>query len=228
MRSGLTCRGICLALVLFLAGLGLVLTPKSSHACSCSRVSPSEALESSYAVFMGTVASIRYHESGAGTGYIGETAEFEVDTVWKGPVSQTIYAKPSSYNSSCGFGFAQGATYLVYADSAFSVSMCSRTSPVSRATEDLAVLGEGQVAEPGTVSPASYGAGERLLTKAWADPTPPALEQQTRRQADPQSPSEDQTGAGCSRSVHATDVTAMSALGGVALFGLMRRRPGMR
>ena len=184
MRLGLACRGICLALVFLLAGLSLVVTPEPSYACSCASVSPSEALEHSYAVFMGTVTSIRYHESGAGRGYVGETAKFDVEMVWKGPVSQTIYVTPSSYNSSCGLGFTQGSRYLVYADRD-GVHACTRTRPAERAGEDLAILGEGQIPKTGTASPPSHGTSERPLTKTWADPTPLALELQTRGRADP-------------------------------------------
>ena len=171
------------AFVLLLVGLGFVLTPEPSKACSCAMVSTADAFESSSAVFLGTVASIRYHESGTGA-VVGETAAFEVEMVWKGPVSETIYVAPSSYNSSCGFGFTQGAKYLVYAEG-LGVSACSRTTWASLATEDLAILGEGQVPKPGTVSPASFGAGEQLITKAWADPTPPASEAQAGNAADP-------------------------------------------
>ena len=75
-------------------------------------------------------------------------AEFKVDTVWKGPLYETVFVQTSAYGESCGIGFAEGAEYLFY-----SSHSCSRTRPLDYAQQDLEELGEGRVPEPGTSAP---------------------------------------------------------------------------
>ena len=122
----------------FSAGAGRV------HACSCvaGDTAPRDAYRYSSAVFSGTLVSA--DEWGA--------AEFEVHTLWKGPLTTRILA----YNpTNCAYDFSkadEGEQYLVYAGRAYvpgalgagvSSSKCGRTRPLSSAEEDLEVLGEG-------------------------------------------------------------------------------------
>ena len=121
----------------FSAGAGRV------HACMCAGpTAPRDAYTYSDAVFSGTLVSV--DEWGV--------AEFEVHTLWKGPLTTRILA----YNpTNCAYDFSkadEGEQYLVYAGRAYvpgalgagvSFSKCGRTRPLQRAEEDLKVLGEG-------------------------------------------------------------------------------------
>ena len=122
----------------FSAGAGRV------HACSCLGlpIAPRDAYTYSSAVFSGTLVSA--DEWGA--------AEFEVHTLWKGPLTTRILAY---HPSNCAYDFGKvlkGTEYLVYGGwsdvpgalgAGIGVSKCGRTRPLSRAEEDLEVLGEG-------------------------------------------------------------------------------------
>ena len=122
----------------FSAGAGRV------HACSCLGlpIAPRDAYTYSSAVFSGTLVST----DGWGA------AEFEVHTLWKGPLTTRILA----YNpTNCAYDFSkadEGEQYLVYAGRAhvpgalgagIGFGKCGRTRPLHRAEEDLKVLGEG-------------------------------------------------------------------------------------
>ena len=72
---------------------------------------------------------------------------FQVGTVWKGPLDETLLASTAAAGASCGFSFQEGHDYIVYArgeESDLRVSLCSRTGSLSRAAEDLKQLGEGR------------------------------------------------------------------------------------
>ena len=121
----------------FSAGAGRV------HACMCTGApAPRDAYTYSSAVFSGTLVSV--DEWGV--------AEFEVHTLWKGPLTTRILAY---HPSNCAYDFGKvlkGTEYLVYAGrsdgpgalgAGIGVSKCGRTRPLQRAEEDLKVLGEG-------------------------------------------------------------------------------------
>ncbi|MBU2501660.1 hypothetical protein KJ682_10065 [bacterium] len=83
-----------------------------------------------------------------------------VDQVWKGVEADTVIVYTRRGVPSCGYPFKQGESYLIYGNyvsaSAFlsryemqrgvpgaiilDVSLCSRTSELGRASEDLAIL----------------------------------------------------------------------------------------
>ena len=51
-----------------------------------------------------------------------------------------------SYGAACGYHFEEGQGYLVYAygkEESFKVDLCSQTKLLSKASEDLALLGNG-------------------------------------------------------------------------------------
>ena len=76
------------AVIASLVGLLVIMTPARSYACSCAPVgSPSEERVESTAVFSGRVLS-RYIVSSDGVPAYRHT--FNVTTVWKGPVDETI------------------------------------------------------------------------------------------------------------------------------------------
>lgn len=154
-------------LILLLAGSALLLAPLltvqlttgagRAHACTCIQDPPPlEALEGASAVFLGRVVSFGTwsFEVDTGRGYKRpySSVEFEVDRVWKGPVTTTTFAY-RTYGSACGYPwFEAGEDFLVYAHEwrgVTTVSQCSRTTSLEYAEEDLRVLGEGHAPEPG-------------------------------------------------------------------------------
>ena len=117
----------------FSAGAGRV------HACSCAGPpAPHDAFTYSAAVFSGALVSV--NEWGV--------AEFEVHTLWKGPLAATILIFAPG---PCGHDFDEsheGTEYLVYAQRGvepgmLAVGLCGRTRSLRGAEEDLEVLGEG-------------------------------------------------------------------------------------
>ena len=154
MRTVLA-SAICVALVLSLIGVSLRF-PEPSYACSCIKPGPpSEALEESAMVFEGKVVSVRKYErlDGTWSGADPVVVEFDVRTIWKGYDYQTFYLTTGRSDASCGFRFVEGEEYLVYTRNAVTVNICSRTSSLSEAENDLEALGEGQSPTPGTVGP---------------------------------------------------------------------------
>lgn len=103
----------------------LLLQPRSAHACSCA-FGPAkteierlrENLTSEYvgAVFVGAVQQARLEnpdaESFSSIDPVFVT--FSVDQVFKGKVAHQFTLTTARFESSCGFDFREGATYLVF------------------------------------------------------------------------------------------------------------------
>lgn len=131
----------CIAL-LFLSLASLSYATEAS-ACSCMKLTPSEGLTSSYAVFTGEVIAI---EMNTATRFGGLEVTLRVKQMWKGDPSEELKVHTAGSSAACGYSFGEGTTYLVYAvrDDAdpLRVSLCSRTAPISQAKEDLDFLGK--------------------------------------------------------------------------------------
>ncbi|MDY6911282.1 MAG: hypothetical protein SVM79_02855, partial [Chloroflexota bacterium] len=116
-------------------------------ACSCAEVAnPAEALEQASAVFSGRVLSLECPSGLVHSSADPVTAVFEVDTVWKGPQQSRIVVTTALMDSSCGFEFRIGRSYLVYAYGAeddLQTDRCTRTRLLMEAQEDLESLGDG-------------------------------------------------------------------------------------
>jgi hypothetical protein len=70
---------------------------------------------------------------------------FRVSKVWKGKHQETQTVSTASSDAACGYWFSEGRKYLVYADGKkMGVSGCGRTTPLSEASADLEVLGDGE------------------------------------------------------------------------------------
>ena len=64
---------------------------------------------------------------------------------WKKARCGTVVIQTPSDSAMCGFGFEVGKSYLIYADmqkGKLSTNLCSRTSTIEEAGEDVAALGE--------------------------------------------------------------------------------------
>ena len=130
-------------LIVFLIGLASFTQTSEARACSCMKISPSEGLSSSHAVFTGEVTKL---EPNTATKFAGVAVTLRVHKVWKGDVGEQVEVHTAGSSAACGYGFAIGETYLVYAsrDEAdpMRVSLCSRTAPLADAKEDLDFLGK--------------------------------------------------------------------------------------
>jgi hypothetical protein len=129
--------------VIFCLGLLSLAHASEARACSCMKLSPSEGLSSSEAVFTGEVIDVQPNEA---TRFGGLEVTLRVKEVWKGAIEEEVKVHTAGSGAACGYGFAKGLTYLVYVvrDDAdpMRVSLCSRTAPIEDAKEDLAFLGK--------------------------------------------------------------------------------------
>ncbi len=130
--------------------LTLFILPSSSFACSCVPPdSPEKELERSAAVFSGKVIDIQDRNINFPTFSSADPlfVRFEVDLIWKGVTQSQVIASTMRDSASCGFEFIENNEYLVYAtevDGELQVTMCSRTSLLSSAQDDIKVLGTGE------------------------------------------------------------------------------------
>jgi hypothetical protein len=72
---------------------------------------------------------------------------FEIEDVWKGTVEESAIVLTPRASAACGYSFAEGEAYLVYANGQgqrLRTGLCSGTKPLSEARADLAILGEEQ------------------------------------------------------------------------------------
>jgi hypothetical protein len=136
---------------LVLTGFGLlVLLPDCAYACSCGLVSTQRLLSSSEAVFSGEVVDLKRDQKGPFGGV--DKVSFRVSEVWKGPNRETLELTTQSQESACGYPFKEGQEYLVYAygkGESFETGICNGTHPLSKADEDLALLGNGEKPKDG-------------------------------------------------------------------------------
>ena len=122
----------------------VALLPDCASACTCAREPgipeqerAERALDRATVVFAGEVVDVSGGEPA--------TVSFRVSEVWKGPSPETLEVTTSSQASACGYPFSEGRKYLVYADGKkMGVSGCGRTTPLSEASADLEVLGDGE------------------------------------------------------------------------------------
>ena len=129
--------------MVFLIGLASFTQISEARACSCMKLTPAEGLSSSYAVFTGEVTDI---EPNTATKFGGVEITLGVKKVWKGEIGAQVEVRTAGSSAACGYNFAKGETYLVYADrdeaDPMRVSLCSRTALLANAQEDLDFLGK--------------------------------------------------------------------------------------
>ncbi|MEK3882285.1 hypothetical protein [Paenibacillus sp. PL2-23] len=141
---------IAIGLLLLVGAGAFTAGPEAAYACSCA-MNPGveEAKENSDAVFKGTVT--RRDEPAKWLAWSSSdpvTWEFQVDEVWKGKVASKLSVISSASTASCGFAFEVGQAYVVYAhqrSDSLEVSLCSRTTALSSAGQDLTELGAGSI-----------------------------------------------------------------------------------
>ncbi len=130
-------------------GASVAVTGFAGRAFACTRAppgSPSDELERSTAVFAGKVTGVEMPGGDVISSADPVRVTFRMYTVWKGPSRDSLTVTTARSTVSCGYEFAAGKEYLVYAygeEDDLEVSLCSRTRPLTLAAADLAALGRG-------------------------------------------------------------------------------------
>lgn len=115
-------------------------------ACSCMLSGPPcQAAWTADVVFTGTVRSMEQIDHNAsGTPYRSVLVRFDVERGFVNVVPGPVEIVTGTGGGDCGYSFATGGRYLVYAwktpSSRLSTGICSRTRPLDEAEEDLRYL----------------------------------------------------------------------------------------
>ncbi|MFM2421425.1 MAG: hypothetical protein RL385_6148 [Pseudomonadota bacterium] len=114
----------------------------AANACTCAEIPKvADAKAKAAAIFEGRVLSVTKRED------LSVRVAFSVVRMWKGSSdAERIELTTAEQGSMCGFDFAEGASYLVYADGSgqdLSTGLCGRTRAIDEAAEDLRELGVG-------------------------------------------------------------------------------------
>jgi hypothetical protein len=132
-------------LVLSLAVAALMFgVSQAAQACSCAPPPPpKKALETAAAVFVGKVTEVDR------SGGFRLNVTFEVATSYKGVKAKKVTVGTASNSAACGYGFAEGESYIVYCYSpdkgkTLSTNICTRTRRASEAKADVEALGKGE------------------------------------------------------------------------------------
>ena len=119
----------------------------SALACSCAeQKETTEALMVSTAVFVGRVVEIEADKSNQ----LSYGAIFEVQRAWKGIESDSpiVTVMTGKSGDMCGYGFQENEEYLLYAygdPKQLATGICSRTTTLDNAQQDLHSLGPSRV-----------------------------------------------------------------------------------
>ena len=127
------------AVAALLLAAGWLAPTFDAAACTCALPeAPDAELAKADAVFRGQVVA-------ASTGGPEDPSQvtFAVSRVWKGSDDPVQTLGTAATTALCGYPFAIGKEYLVYAQPAGRVSSCSRTRPIDAASDDLEALGAG-------------------------------------------------------------------------------------
>jgi hypothetical protein len=151
-------RSLVLLLIIFAVPIGTL-------ACSCAPpADPQTALEQADIVFAGRVVGLQIVPAAGDEATSDPAIEdlivtFSVTAIWKWPdeinlpdIDMVRLDLRTAYTCCvCGYPFALGDTYLVYATGdidALSTSICTRTARLEDAQEDVAVFGPAIFAAP--------------------------------------------------------------------------------
>lgn len=126
--------------LLFMVGLLTV----EANACSCAgKGTPCQDYWKASAVFIGTVTYSSPYTSKLGEyAANGRLIRFAVERAFQGVTAKEVEVRTGLGGGDCGYGFRLGGQYLVYAyrdgEKRLATGICSRTRPVSEASDDLA------------------------------------------------------------------------------------------
>jgi hypothetical protein len=139
------CRRTPHLILIAVVGLAAVLLAKPAAACSCIQQRPAcQAFWDPGAVFVGTVTSIGPAEKDVDAPFQSRRVRFEIVEPLRGVATSVVDVFTGMGGGDCGYRFVVGQRYLVYAYEAggarLAAGICSRTRPLSAATEDLAYM----------------------------------------------------------------------------------------
>ena len=117
----------------------LILSVSDVSACSCVKPKPvEEVYEYTDAIFSGKIISTKLH------GKYARRIIVKVEKSWKGKLPKTVTISTIAVGSMCGYSFTVGKRYLIYAGgdkmTDLSTDICTRTSLLSQAKEDVEIL----------------------------------------------------------------------------------------
>ncbi len=118
----------------------------SGSACSCMpNEDPATEFERYDAVFAGKVIGKKKNPNDS----MEYLVKMEVSKAWKEVEHKEVWITTSWDSASCGVNFETDKEYIVYGmkqeDGKYNVNLCSRTTLLQDAQEDLTILGEGYV-----------------------------------------------------------------------------------
>ena len=125
---------------IFFCAVVLIVSAGNVFACTCMHLRGT--VETGYErypeIFSGKVIS------SVKSGNYSLKVTIQVQNSWKGKLPKTVTVFTGAQTSMCGFPFKKGESYLIYADGEklkdLSVTLCSRTTSLSDATEDIEML----------------------------------------------------------------------------------------
>lgn len=159
--------------------LGVVFLPvNAARACNCAMLEDSVEpyVKRAAAVFSGEVVAIRPHATWR------NSVLFRVKDAWKGIGSREVIVWTYNNQGACGYPFAEGESYLVFASphprdrKRLEVGLCGRTQRIDQAKEDLSALGPHRplekpnpapVKKPPSKKPLKLPAVQRRLAGRW-------------------------------------------------------------
>ena len=146
-----------------------VFSTTPARACKCMLPTIEAARADAAALFEGRVLEVAEQTREGEMPRVRAT--LAVVRTWKGlDREERVDVLTNKDSAACGYEFAKETSYLVYAqrnDGVLHVSLCSRTRPMSQASEDLKVLGAGST--PVRIEPKSSGAADAGADTAGAD-----------------------------------------------------------
>jgi protocatechuate 3,4-dioxygenase beta subunit len=131
------------SVIIMAAITALLLLPAPAKACSCIAPGPPcQAYGTAVAVFSGQVIEITPFDNQSGRGYGQRLVRFAVSEAFRGVSGASAETITGRGGGDCGYPFKVGESYLVYAyrppnDDRLYAGICSRTGPLSEASEDL-------------------------------------------------------------------------------------------
>lgn len=124
---------------------GLLLPSTPASACSCVPQSIAQAKQEAAAIFEGRVTAIVAAPANGPYALAENDVTLTWVRGWRGVASsQTVTVRTADSSATCGYNFALGESYLVYAGGTSDellVNNCGRTRLVREAREDLEALG---------------------------------------------------------------------------------------
>ena len=143
-----------LSLASSLVVLLLLFAESSASACSCELPKPAcQTFWKAEAVFIGTVLSVKTSNKSL-VSLEALAIKISVDDSFRGVSSNVVELFTGNVGSSCGYRFAVGQQYLVYAyvgdTGRLTTNRCTRTRPLTQAAEDLDYLRGLAMAPPGS------------------------------------------------------------------------------